>query len=107
MPPKKKVTLPDHVRAAVRAEVGLSYQNAREADETSKIRIYLAIEQGLDQDELAEELGDVSQQTISRWARQGKDILARREREKRQRESAGGWPAGQDPLRPGEPEPVR
>lgn len=105
MPPKKKVDLPDHVRAAVLADIALTHESAVTAEENDKVRIYLATEQGLDTYEIAEELGDVSQQTVSRWARQGREILERREREKRQREQ-GGHSTGEDPVRSGEPAPV-
>jgi len=103
VPPKKKVTLPEHVRNAVLADVALTYQRAMDADEDAKIRIYLATEQGLDTYELADELS-ISQTTASKYKIQGKQALERRE-EKRQRESGGGS-AGEDPVRPGEREPV-
>lgn len=105
MPPKKKVTLPDHVRGAVLADLALTHQSAITADENEKVRIYLATVQGLDTYEIADGL-QISQTTASKYARLGKEILERRQREAQERESAGGWPVGQDPLRPGEPEPV-
>jgi hypothetical protein len=105
MPPKKKVDLPDHVRAAVLADIALTHQAAIAAEENDRIRVYLATEQGMDTYEIAEELGDVSQQTVSRWARQGKEILERRDREKRERDPRGR-PAGEDPVRRGELEPL-
>lgn len=100
VPPRKRVTLPDHVRAAVLADIALTHQNAITADENRKVRIFLATEQGLDTYELAEKLG-VSQTTVSKYAGQGKAILSRREEEERERES-GGRPPGDDPVRPGE-----
>ncbi|MEU3522355.1 helix-turn-helix domain-containing protein [Streptomyces sp. NPDC038707] len=105
MPPKRKINLPDHVRAAVLADIALTHESAVRAEENDKIRIFLATEQGLDTYEIADELGDVSQQTVSRWARQGKEILERREREKREREQ-GSNPAGEDPVRPRERQPI-
>ncbi|MFF5471021.1 helix-turn-helix domain-containing protein [Streptomyces achromogenes] len=105
MPPKKKVNLPDHVRAAVLADIALTHESAVRAEENDKIRIFLATEQGLDTYEIADELGDVSQQTVSRWARQGREILERREREKREREQ-GDHTAGEDPVRPRERQPI-
>lgn len=70
MPPRKKVTLPDHVRAAALAEVKLAHQRYLEADPDFKIRIYLATEQGIRQDEIAEQL-NTTQQNVSKWSRQG------------------------------------
>jgi DNA-directed RNA polymerase specialized sigma24 family protein len=104
VPPKKRVDLPDHVRAAVLTDIGLTYRRALEADEDSKIRLFLATEQGLDTYEIAQELG-ISQTSASKYARQGKEILARREEERRARES-GDQPAGEDPVRQGEPVPL-
>jgi predicted DNA-binding protein YlxM (UPF0122 family) len=98
MPPKKRVDLPDHVRAAVLADVGVSYEQSVSADEAAKIRIFLATEQGLTTGEIAEQL-NVSQQSVSRYSREGKEALARREQTR-------GQHAGEDPLRPGEREPV-
>lgn len=94
MPPKKKVDLPDHVRAAVIGEVKLGYEAAADAEERSKIRIYLATEQGLSTYELAESLG-VSQAVVSKWSRQGKEAYERRE-------SARDHQLGEDPVRSGE-----
>ncbi|WP_437071999.1 hypothetical protein [Streptomyces sp. enrichment culture] len=98
MPPKKKVDLPDHVRSAVLAEVSFDYEAAAAAEERSKVRIYLATEQGLSTYELAERLG-VSQAVVSKWSRQGKEAFEARE-------SARGRRTGEDPVRSGEPEPV-
>lgn len=105
MPPKKKVILPDSVRAALLADVELTYQHSIDADESSKIRIHLAIEQGITTYELEDQLR-VSQQTISRWGRQGKEALERRERGKGAREPERDSQPGPDPDRSGEREPV-
>ncbi|MBA2951409.1 transposase [Streptomyces himalayensis] len=94
MPPRKKIDLPDHVRDAVLADVKMDYEQAINADERSKIRIYLATEQGLSTYELAEELS-VSQSVISNWKRQGEEAYKRREQARDQQ-------LGEDPLRPGE-----
>ncbi|GAA1427684.1 hypothetical protein GCM10009601_39370 [Streptomyces thermospinosisporus] len=104
MPPKKKVTLPEHVRAAVLADIELTHQTAIQAEENDKVRIFLATQQGLDTYEIADKLG-ISQSSVSKYARQGREILERRRREAEARES-GGQPSGEDPFRPGEPEPV-
>lgn len=105
MPPRKKIDLPDSVRAALLADVELTYRHSLDADESSKVRIYLALEQGITTYELEDQLR-VSQQTISRWGRQGKEALERRERGKGARESAGDSQPGPDPDRSGEREPV-
>jgi transposase-like protein len=98
VPPKRKVDLPDHVRKAVLGEVRLGYEAAADAEERSKIRIYLATEQGLSTYEIAEQL-NVSQAVVSKWSRQGKEAYERREQ--------GSHPAGEDPVRSGELEPLR
>lgn len=100
MPPtrKRRVDLPDHVREAVLGDVGLSLRQAEDAEERMKVRIYLAIEQGLTTRELAEGLR-ISQSSVSNYAREGKEAYDRREQER------SGSP-GDDPVRPGEREPV-
>ncbi|MEV4228155.1 helix-turn-helix domain-containing protein [Streptomyces bobili] len=98
MPPKKRVDLPDHVRAAVLGEVQMDVIQATAAEERSKIRIYLATEQGLTTYEIAEKLG-IPQQTVSRWARQGREAWERRE-------PTGDQRSGEDPVRSGELEPL-
>jgi hypothetical protein len=100
VPPRKKVTLPDHVRDAVLTDIALTYQNALDADEAAKIRLFLATEQGLDTYEIAEKLG-ISQTSASKYARQGKEALARRS-EGGASESARGQQPGEDPVRSGE-----
>ena len=91
MPPKKRVDLPDHVREAVLGDVGLSYQSALDAEENSRIRIYLATEQGLTTQEIANQLG-ISQTSASKYAREGKEAYLRRE----QARNSG---SGHDPVR--------
>jgi hypothetical protein len=105
VPPRKKIDLPDSVRAALLADVELTYRHSLDADESSKIRIHLAIEQGITTYELEDQLR-VSQQTISRWGRQGKEALERREERKGAREPAGDRQSDPDPDRSGEREPV-
>jgi transposase-like protein len=86
------VELPDHVRAAVLADVGLTHQQAITAEENDKVRVYLAVEQGVTTYEICQELG-VSQSVVSNWRRQGEEIF-------RRRESARSNQAGVDPVRP-------
>jgi DNA-directed RNA polymerase specialized sigma24 family protein len=94
VPPKKKVTLPDHVREAVLSDVELSHEVAVQADENDKIRIYLAVEQGITTQEIGHRLG-AAQTTVSRWRRQGEEAYRRRE------QARSGRPGG-DPDRPAE-----
>lgn len=98
MPPRKRVDLPDHVREAVLSDVAITHQQALDADERDKIRVYLATEQGLTNEEIAEALG-VAQQSVSRYARAGKEALERRQQARSHR-------AEPDPDRSGEREPV-
>jgi transposase-like protein len=85
------------VRAAVLADVELTHQQAIQAEENDKIRIYLASEQGLTTYDMAQRLG-VSQSVVSNWRRQGEEAYKRRE-------SARDHQAGSDPVRSGEREP--
>jgi DNA-directed RNA polymerase specialized sigma24 family protein len=105
MPPKKKVDLPDHVREALLGDVHMTYENALDAkalqeraDERFKIRIYLATEQGMTTREIAEELG-IAQTSVSKYANQGREAYERREQARSQ-------PAGEDPVRSSQREPV-
>jgi DNA-directed RNA polymerase specialized sigma24 family protein len=105
MPPRKRIELPDRVRKAVLSEVKLSYLRALEADEESKIRMFLAVEQGLTTYDISERL-EVPQQTVSRWCRQGREAWERREAQGGEDEPAGDPAPGDDPVRSAEPEPV-
>ena len=97
MPPRKRVTLPDHVRNAVLSDLALTKRRATEAEEDFKVRIYLGVEQGLDTYELAEELG-LSQSAVSKYRGQGQAILERREKERGEFEPTRDRPAGDDPV---------
>jgi hypothetical protein len=103
VPPKKKVDLPDHVRAAALAEAELSYRDTLGAEERFKVQLYLKVQQGLTTYELAEYFQSrglqVSQPTIARWANYGEEAYKRRE-------SARDQQSGQDPVRPGQREPI-
>lgn len=90
--------MPDHVRAAVLSDVLMDVEQAAVAEERSKIRIFLATEQGLTTYEIATKLG-MPQQTVSRWARQGRELWEARE-------PTGSQRSNEDPLRSGELEPL-
>lgn len=76
MPPRKKVELPDHVRAAVLDDLFLVHREAIAAEERKKIRIHLACEQGLTTAEIAARL-KVSQSVVSKWRKQGEEARDR------------------------------
>lgn len=88
MPPKKRITLPDQVRDAVLGDVALSCDIWNRAEEDFKVRVYYAVEQGVSQGEIAERLG-ASQPVVSKYARQGREILAARERGRVEQAGAG------------------
>jgi transposase-like protein len=94
MPPKKRINLPDHVRDAVLDDVALSHEETALAEEREKIRIFLATEQGLTTQEIADRMG-VSQTAVSKWRRQGEEAYVRREEARSRR-------TGEDPDRSGE-----
>lgn len=100
MPPKKRIELPDHVREAVLGDVYHSCDVWSRAEEDFKIRVYYAVEQGVTQGEIGDRLR-LSQAVVSKYARQGKEILAERER-RRRLESEGDLRSGEDPFRSGE-----
>ena len=77
VPPKKRVELPDHVREAVLDDIALSQQEAAAAEERLRIRVHLAVQQGLTTYEIAERLG-IAQQSVSRWSKQGEEARSRR-----------------------------
>lgn len=58
-------------------DVQLSYREAQAAEERSKIRIHLAIVQGLTTYEIAAHL-NVSQSVVSKWSREGEQARDRR-----------------------------
>ncbi|WP_410088765.1 sigma factor-like helix-turn-helix DNA-binding protein [Streptomyces sp. t39] len=70
-----------------------------DALERDKIRIYLATEQGLETYEIAERLG-LSRTSVNKYARQGREALASRERSAGEQAGSGG--GGADPGGPRE-----
>jgi transposase len=79
--------LPDHVRSAVLDDLLLVHREAIDAEEREKIRIALAVDQGLTTKEIADRLS-VSQSVVSKWRQQGEEARNRR--------------LGGHPLQPGE-----
>lgn len=71
--PRKKITLPDHVKRAVLHEIHMDHQASQAAVDREHLRIYLAVEQNVLQAEIADELG-VTQQAISNWRKRGEQI---------------------------------
>jgi transposase-like protein len=77
VPPRKKIELPDHVRSAVLDDLLLVHMETIAAEEREKIRIHLAVEQGLTTAEIASRL-EVSQSVVSKWRKQGEEARDRR-----------------------------
>ncbi|MFD3532010.1 helix-turn-helix domain-containing protein [Streptomyces sp. NPDC058664] len=69
--------MPDHVRSAVLDDLLLVHREAIDAEEREKIRIALAVDQGLTTSEIATRLG-VSQSVVSKWRQQGEEARNRR-----------------------------
>lgn len=67
---RKKFDWPPEVRDALLDDVQLWHAAALEAETRLKIRIYMAVEQGLTTGEIAVKLG-ISQQTVSRYRIEG------------------------------------
>jgi DNA-binding CsgD family transcriptional regulator len=58
------------VRALLGEDLRLSHEAARAAETAFKIRVYIAVEQGLTTSELSEDLG-ISQSSVSKYRMQG------------------------------------
>ncbi|MFF4834074.1 helix-turn-helix domain-containing protein [Streptomyces sp. NPDC001315] len=74
----RKAEWSPEVRAALQADLRLTYEAAQHAETLFKIRIYIAVEQGLTTREVAAELG-MSQQTVSRYRIEGEAAFAARQ----------------------------
>ena len=98
MPPRKKITLPDEVREALKGRLSQSKAIAARAEEDFHVDVYLMNQAGLTFDEIATQLGTRTS-TVSDWKRKGEEAY-------RRRESARSEPAGEDPVRSGELEPL-
>lgn len=66
----KRVDWPPHVRALLGQDLHLSHEAAQAAEIAFKIRVYVAVEQGLTTAEVAQELG-ISQSSVSKYRIQG------------------------------------
>jgi DNA-binding NarL/FixJ family response regulator len=69
---------PAHVREMLGEELRLSHEAAQAAEVAFKIRVYIAVEQGLTTRQIADETG-VSQATISRYRIEGEAAFAARQ----------------------------
>lgn len=94
MPPRKKITLPDEVRDALKGRLSESKDVADRAEESFHIDVYLMNRAGLTFEEIATQLGTRTS-TVSDWKRKGEEAY-------RRRESARSESAGEDPVRSGE-----
>lgn len=74
---RKRVEWPAHVRAMLGEELRLAQDAARAAEEAFKIRVYVAVEQGLTTAEIAEDLG-ISQTSASKYRVQGEALYQQR-----------------------------
>jgi hypothetical protein len=68
-----RVDWPPHVREAIGHELRLARETAYAADVAFKIRVYLAVEQGLTTQQVADELG-ISQAAASKYRIQGEAL---------------------------------
>lgn len=75
---RKRVDWPPHVREAMHEEVGVAYEAARAARTAFKIRVHVAVEQGVTTQQIADKLG-ISQSAVSKYRVQGE--AAYRERQ--------------------------
>lgn len=74
---RKRVEVPPHIRALLGEELRLSYEAATAAETAFKIRVYVAVEQGVTTQEIADELG-VSQSVVSKYRIQGEAFYRKR-----------------------------
>lgn len=98
MPPKK-VTLPDHVKAAVLDEIAMDYQAIQSATDRMRRRVFLGLEQGLTQDEIADRLNalpgvSVTRQGVSLWKRTVEQQTRDRDGDRRPSEPGERQPVG-------------
>lgn len=76
---KRRVDWPPHIREMVLGDLLLSHEAAKAAEDAFKIRVYMAVEQGVTTQQVADRLG-ISQSGASVYRRQGEALyLARRQ----------------------------
>jgi DNA-binding NarL/FixJ family response regulator len=75
---RKRVEWPPHVRAMLGEELRLAHEAARTAETAFKIRVYIAVEQGLTTQQIADDIG-LSQATISRYRIDGEAAYQERQ----------------------------
>ncbi|MEV6833515.1 hypothetical protein AB0N17_03120 [Streptomyces sp. NPDC051133] len=75
---RRGVDWPPHVRKMIGDDLRLSHEAARAAEDAFKIRVYIAVEQGVTTREIATEIG-VSQQTVSRYRIEGESLYQHRQ----------------------------
>lgn len=74
---RKRAEWPTHVPELIGEELRLAHETARAAEIAFKIRIYIAMEQGLTTREIAEAIG-MSKAVISKYRIQGEALYQQR-----------------------------
>ncbi|MFF7096384.1 helix-turn-helix domain-containing protein [Streptomyces rubradiris] len=77
MTARRRVDWPPHVRKMIGEELRLTYEAAHAAEDAFKVRVYIAVEQGVTTREIATEVG-ISQQTVSRYRADGEALYRAR-----------------------------
>jgi FixJ family two-component response regulator len=75
---RKRVECPPHVRVMLGEELRLAQDAARLAEDAFRIRVYVAVEQGLTTAEIASDLG-ISQTSASKYRMQGEALYRARQ----------------------------
>lgn len=78
MSARKRVDWPPHMREMLGEDLRLSYEAAQAAETAFKIRIYIAVEQGVTTQEIADALG-ISQTSVSKYRIQGEAAFTARQ----------------------------
>ncbi|MBX9392247.1 hypothetical protein K4749_01200 [Streptomyces sp. TRM72054] len=74
---RKRMEWPPHVRQMLGEELRLAHEAARAAEAAFKIRMYVAVEQGVTTQQIADKLG-ISQATASKYRIQGEALYQER-----------------------------
>ncbi|MGW2550675.1 hypothetical protein [Streptomyces sp. NPDC001635] len=77
----KRVDWPPRVRAMLAEELRQSFREAQAAKEQFKVRVYLAVEQGVTTRDIASRLG-ISQAAVSKYRIQGEAAFHERQAQK-------------------------